>query len=149
MCANTVREQARQAFVARGQYGRRPERRPLTLQPVWIRSDRDQMIGYRINKKHPLISDFRKKVGQLDGGFDVVLRLLEESIPVQKIWLDAADSEQNNLNPYDGITDELKSDLNKTYRVLLATMTSTQAKETLKVIEPFNRFENLIDELID
>jgi hypothetical protein len=149
ICATTVRDQARQAFVARGQYGRRPERRPLNLEPVWVRSDRDQMIGYRISKNHPLISDFRKKLGQLVGGFDVILRLLQESIPVQKIWLDAADSEQNNLNPYDGLTDELKNDLNKTYKILLATMSSTQAKETLKVIEPFNRFEKLIDELID
>lgn len=149
ICANSVREEARLAFVARGQYGRRPERRPLNLEPVWIRSDRDQMIGYRINKKHPLISDFRKKIGQLGSSFDSVLRLLQESIPVQKIWLDAADSEQNNLNPYDGLTDELRSDLNKTYQILLRTMTSVKAKETLKVIEPFNRFENLIDELID
>jgi plasmid maintenance system killer protein len=77
------------------------------------------------------------------------LRLLQESIPVQRIWLDAADSEQNNLNPYDGITADLKSDLNKTYRVLLDTMSSAKAKDTLRVIEPFNRFENLIDELID
>jgi hypothetical protein len=148
-CATTVRDEARKAFVARGQYGRRPERRPLTLEPVWIRSDRDQMIGYRINKNHPLISDFRKKIGQLEEGFDVVLRLLQESIPVQRIWLDAADSEQNNLNPYDGITNELRNDLNKTYRVLLASMSSTKAKETLKVIEPFNRFEKLIDDLIE
>jgi hypothetical protein len=107
------------------------------------------MIGYRVNKKHPLISDFRKKIGLLEDSFDVILRLLQESIPVQKIWLDAADSEQNNLNPYDGITSELKNDLNKTYRILLTTMSSSRAKETLKVIEPFNRFENLIDELID
>jgi hypothetical protein len=149
ICASTVRDEARQAFVARGKYGRRPERRALTLEPVWIRSDRDQMIGYRVNKKHPLISDFRKKIGLLEDSFDVILRLLQESIPVQKIWLDAADSEQNNLNPYDGITSELKNDLNKTYRILLTTMSSSRAKETLKVIEPFNRFENLIDELID
>jgi hypothetical protein len=149
ICATTVRDEARQTFVARGKYGRRPERRPLSLEPVWIRSDRDQMIGYRVSKSHPLIADFKKKLGPLSEDFEVILRLLQESIPVQRIWLDAADSEQNNLNPYDGITSDLKSDLNKTYRVLLHTMSSAKAKDTLRVIEPFNRFENLIDELID
>jgi hypothetical protein len=149
ICATTVRDEARQTFVARGKYGRRPEKRPLSLEPVWIRSDRDQMIGYRVSKTHPLIADFKKKLGPLSEDFEVVLRLLQESIPVQRIWLDAADSEQNNLNPYDGITSDLKSDLNKTYKVLLNTMSSAKAKDTLRVIEPFNRFENLIDELID
>ena len=149
ICATTVRDEARQTFVARGKYGRRPEKRPLSLEPVWIRSDRDQMIGYRVSKSHPLIADFKKKLGPLSEDFEVILRLLQESIPVQRIWLDAADSEQNNLNPYDGITADLKSDLNKTYRVLLNTMSSAKAKDTLRVIEPFNRFENLIDELID
>ncbi len=144
--AERVREDAKKSFIFRGKYGPRPSAASLIVQPVWESSMRNDFLIYKINKKHPLVEGFRKKIGGLKSDFDSVVRLIEESVPVQKIWIDSAETDQNHAIPYEGRHDELISDLRATYKFLLTTMSREKAIETLKVIEPFNRYIDLIEE---
>ena len=146
--AERVRDDAKKSFVFRGRYGARPTAPTLIMQPTWESDSRNNVLVYKINKKHPLIEGFRSKTGALKSDFDAVIRLIEESVPVQKIWIDAAETDQNHAIPYEGRHDELVFDIKATFKFLLDTMSREKAIETLKVIEPFNRHVDLIEETV-
>lgn len=148
LLAERVREDAKKSFIYRGKYGPRPSSPSLILQPTWESDTRDNVLIYRINKKHPLIEGFRSKTGSMKSDFDAVIRLIEESVPVQKIWIDAAETDQNHAIPYEGRDEELISDLKATFKFLLLSMSRDKAIETLKVIEPFNRHIELIEDAV-
>jgi hypothetical protein len=90
----------------------------------------------------------REKLGGLTSDFDSVIRMIEESVPIQKIWIDAAESDQNHAIPYEGLDAELKADIKKMYKFLISKMDSKKAIDLIKVSEPFNRYPELIDEIV-
>lgn len=147
--AEKVREDAKKAFVYRGKYGSRPAGPLAVTQPAWEQTTRNGVIVYRINRNHPLVMGTRKKLGALSVDFDAALRVLEESVPVQKIWLDTAESDQNHAIPYEDLDGELISDIQQTYKFLLNSMSRQSAIDLLRVTEPFNRYQDIIETAID
>lgn len=149
MLAEKVREDAKKSFIYRGKYGPRPTSQTYTSVSAWEQVTRNGVLAYRVNKKHPLFQGLRERLGGLTADFDSVVRMIEESVPVQKIWIDTAESDQNHAIPYEGLNDELKSDIKKMYKYLVAKMDSQKAIELIKSSEPFNRYPELIDEIVE
>ena len=149
MLAEKVREDAKKSFIYRGKYGPRPTSQVYTSVPAWEQAIRSGVLTYRVNKKHPLFKGLREKLGSLAADFDSVVRMIEESVPVQKIWIDTAESDQNHAIPYEGLSDELKSDIKKMYKYLVAKMDSQKAIDLIKSSEPFNRYPELIEEVVE
>jgi hypothetical protein len=149
MLAEKVREDAKKSFIYRGKYGPRPTAPTHISIPAWEQASRNGVLTYRINKKHPLYLGLREKLGGLTSDFDSTIRMIEESVPIQKIWIDAAESDQNHAIPYEGLDDELKSDIKKMYKFLVTKMDSKRAVELIKASDPFNRYPDLVDEIVD
>jgi hypothetical protein len=147
MLAEKVREDAIKSFKYRGKYGSRPVAPSYISIPAWETVTRNGVLTYRINKKHPLYLGVREKLGALTSDFDSTIRMIEESVPIQKIWIDAAESDQNHAIPYEGLDEELKSDIKKMYKFLISKMDSVKAVELLKASDPFNRYPELVDEI--
>ena len=84
-----------------------------------------------------------------------MLRVLEETIPVQRIWLEAAESGEHAKGSFTGEPDEaVISVLNVLYRNLVTRkgMSPQMAKMTLLRTEPFDLHPDLVNglpELID
>ena len=63
---------------------------------MWKRSESGGKVSYRLNLKHPLIEDFTKKIGPLNDELKLVIRLIEECIPIEQIWFDKNDENTSN-----------------------------------------------------
>jgi hypothetical protein len=83
------------------------------------------------------------------GEIEALLRLLEETVPVEQIWLDTAEQTNDRSIPYDGVElTLLRNDLRKVFEALKTSgVDEATARQRLRSIEPFNRYQELIKEL--
>ena len=78
-----------------------------------------------------------------------LLRIIEESIPTPTIFIKQSSEENLQKEPFSDMDISLiKEMLCRMYDNLIASgQVSEQAKAILKTIEPFNNYEDLIEEL--
>ncbi|MDX2426333.1 MAG: ATP-binding protein [Cycloclasticus sp.] len=102
--AEKVRKEARNIFSHRGQYG---SKQKLTeMSRLWVSGIRSGSQIYRINRDNKLVSDLLNRAGNLKTEIEVFFRLLEETVPVQKIWLDMAEHSERSNEPMGGLTEK-------------------------------------------
>ena len=73
---------------------------------TWLRERRsDGSVRYQINRTHPLAASL---LADSDSGppFRALARLLEETVPVQQIWIDTAEREAEAPAPFQGVRDD-------------------------------------------
>lgn len=108
--AQTIRSNARQVFAHRGKYGKRTKKEEL--QRPWKVVRRSGMIRYRIDRKHPLLSGLTATLPPTERkDLERVLRVIEETVPIEQIWLDSAENPDRNTRPFVGTTSRQLSDL--------------------------------------
>ena len=78
-----------------------------------------------------------------------MLRFLEETVPVQKIWLDAAEKNHGNAIPYEGVEEAiLLADMKRVWEMLIESGVSVdEARMRIGSMEPFNRYPEEIAQL--
>jgi len=101
--ADEVRKVARSVFSHRGQYGDR--RRTEDISRLWMTATRDGSQIYRIDRNHILIRQLLKHSDALKSEIEATLRLLEETVPVQQIWLDMAEHSERSNEPMGGLSE--------------------------------------------
>jgi len=143
-----VRATARSVFAHRGKYGKRTAIVTPTERP-WLSTVRENRRVYAINRDHPavqaVVRAFPDNALQLMG----LLRLLEETVPVEQIWLDTAEQSRDHAAPYAGVEFSIiKADMRRVVEFLVKTGINRQtAIERLRSVEPFDRYPKLINEL--
>lgn len=101
MRAKRIRSDARAVFAHRGSYGRRTSRRELSRPWKAIRGE--GTVTYRIDRDHPVIAALLASVsGLARTELNAALRILEETVPVEQIWLDRAESIDTPGRPFHG-----------------------------------------------
>jgi hypothetical protein len=81
-----------------------------------------------------------------------MLRVIEETIPVQRIWLDTSEARETPRTGFSGEpTEELSEVLAIVYRNLLSRkgMSPDAARRQLLRTEPFNNYSDLVEALPD
>jgi hypothetical protein len=148
--ADSVRSDARQVFAHRGEYGTRASGPEVILDRPWTAISRKGRIVYQINRKHPLVAQSLKRLGVLAEHVDPMIRLIEETVPVQKIWLDTAESPDEHAVPYEGYDDKtILADIKIACDFLAQSLTSKGALRTyLLATEPFKRYPELIEQVL-
>ncbi len=146
--AAKIRSEARKVFVHRGQYGPRPGA-ALELERPWVSRLRNGNRLYSINREHPLVAGVFQRCESARADIETLLRFLEETVPVQQIWLDTAEQVQDQAVPYDGIDyTVLRADMRRIFDMLVSTGTNLEtARQRIRTMEPFNRYPDLIREL--
>jgi len=146
----TARKRSKDIFFHRGEVGPRPigGSAPPFLRP-WQSVRRGYSNTYSINREHPLISGVLRKLGPLSEDVEAMLRVLEETVPVERIWLDVAEDPAGYAVPYEGLDPALVwRDLRKTLDILqTGGYSRLNAIQYLERIEPFNRYPELITRL--
>jgi hypothetical protein len=96
-----------------------------------------------------MVSGVIERSAQTAPEVEALLRVLEETVPVQQIWLDTAEQTHDHALPYDGVDYQvLRADMRRVFEVLTKSGINAQtAKERMRSIEPFNRYPNVIKEL--
>ena len=103
--AQTVRQDARAVFAHRGKYRRRKTREEYDR--PWKAGRKSGARVYRIDRDHPVISALRQSIGpEASTDLEVVFRIIEETVPVEQIWLDAAEKPDETSGPFHGSTNK-------------------------------------------
>jgi hypothetical protein len=146
--AGYVRQQARRVLAHRGAYGRHAPTREL--QRAWTPVEKPDGICYQISREHPAISRVLTLAGEHRDAVEDMLRLIEETVPVQRIWLDAAERDEAHREAFQGV---LEADVERVLRALYRNMvqdlrlTPDEARERLLKTEPFQNFPHLVEAL--
>jgi len=97
--ADRVRREAREVFAHRGcNPSRRQRREPYSR--IWYPKTVAGEQCYRLDRAHPLLRQVQAKVPRDTEDFELLMRLIEETIPVQQIWLDSAEKSELVARPF-------------------------------------------------
>jgi hypothetical protein len=146
--AEKVRAQARGVFAHRGNYG--PNQAQPDLERVWKSKDGKGGVLYRVDRDHPSVQAVFEAAGANGNAVESLLRVIEETVPVQRIWLDTVEKgEVQQPSLPKAPEDEVLIVMLPVYRHLMmkAGLTSDRAKAKLLLIEPFNSYPELIRNL--
>ncbi len=113
---------------------------------VWNKSVTKGKIHYEVNREHPLLRDALGAESIDPRQFRRILRLIEEYVPVQQIWLDMAGGDESQREPFEASPDqEIEEMIRALYTALVGSgMSHVQAVERLGAAEIIgNRFEML------
>ena len=101
--AQTVRQEAREVYAHRGTYG--PRARRHELQRPWKVVRSQGTVRYRIDRTHPTVEALLASIPEESRKqLEAALRIIEETVPVERIWLDTADQQNATNRPFRGRT---------------------------------------------
>jgi len=146
--AEVTRERARRVFAHRGQVIHAGKAEPITA--AWRAEHFKGGMRYRIDESHPAVRSVLDEAGALGPAVRAMLRVIEETIPVQRIWLDTTEATET---PRTGFAGEPPSEVLSVLSVLFRNLVvrkgiePERAKEQLKRTDPFQAYPELVDAL--
>ncbi|MDE2822624.1 MAG: ATP-binding protein [Chloroflexota bacterium] len=103
--AQTVRQDARAVFAHRGKYRQRPTREEYAR--PWKARRKAGATVYRIDRNHPVVSALLQSVPpEASRNLEAAFRIIEETVPVDQIWLDATETPDQTPQPFHGSTNK-------------------------------------------
>ena len=121
------------------------------FQTLWSEKKKDDKWYFVVNREHSMIKSVKLMAqDNPDRAIEVLLKFIEESIPTKTIYAREAKDEDTQKQPYSDIDISIvKSMMEQIYQNQLADgLTPEQARSSLKQMEPFNDYENLIEDLV-
>ena len=100
--AREIRERAKQVYAHRG--GRTANRQPAGSNHTspWITRRKAEVFSYRIDRKQPIVSSLIQNLpDEHHEHLEVLLSLIEETVPVQRIWIDTAENHDGVAEPFE------------------------------------------------
>ncbi len=153
--AEDARERARKVFAFRG----KSSSSGLTREPVsqlWETVKARSGMRYRISQEHPAVNAVLAAAeaagGTLRSDVLTMLRVVEETIPVQRIWLDTA---ENKETPRTGFGGEAPAEIRSVAQTLFTSMVKRKgmspdlARARLLRTEPFDQHPELVATLTE
>jgi hypothetical protein len=148
LLAENTREKARRVFAYRGTPT--PAKGNIPIEQAW-RVDRVKAgIRYRIDDAHPSVAAVLQSAGTLAPLIKSMLRVIEETVPVQRIWLDTA---ENKETPRTGFEGEPNSAVVEVASVLFNDLIERkglsieEARKSMARTEPFQKYPSLVANL--
>ena len=124
----------------------------LVVEQAWRVEKLKSGIRYRIDEKHPVVAATLDNCGPHIELVKAMLRVIEETVPVQRIWLDTAESKEIPLTGFSGEPPEaIKEVLQIIYADMVGRkgMSSEMAKRALLSTEPFQNYPSLVNSIPD
>ena len=143
--AEDTRGRARKVFAFRGSPVQRVGGAPV--EQAWRVEHARTGVRYRIDEKHPAIAAALDAAAEQAPLVRAMLRVIEETVPVQRIWLDTA---ENKDTPHTGFAGEPPEAVLEVLRVLYEDMVGRRgmnpeaARESLLRTEPFQNYPDLV-----
>jgi len=148
--ASETRQRARQVFAHRGHMSAVSGPRSSALADAWQVRRSTLGTSYRISREHDLVASVLSRAGPLKTDILALLRLIEETVPVQRIWLDTADDKDTPLTGFSGAPEkEVMETLTSMFEALVRFrgLSPDEARERLGRTPPFDRYPALITAL--
>lgn len=150
LLAEEARRRARRVFAHRGVTPR--TREGAEIKYAWVSEQSKAGIRYRIDTNHPAIKAVIDSAGQGAPALITAFKIIEESVPVQRIWLDTAEAKET---PRASSTGQASAQLVEVLRAVFDDMTIRRAMspeaamQALGTMDPFHNYPTLISALSD
>jgi len=129
--AEHCRAQAREVFVWRGMGPRSPAQ-GVSDEPLWLASTGPNGTNYRINRGHPALSAFSDALKSERKQFNALLTVIEQSVPVERIWLDISEAQGAPARMLDDEQlEQLTGSLTELAKLLPATLPADERVDLL------------------
>ena len=145
--AHETREIAKRVFAHRSHISPASGSRSNALIDVWQARHSPQGTSYRISRNHDLVASILKRAGPMKPDIISLLRLIEETVPVQRIWLDTTeDKEIPRTGFMDASENEIRDTLTSIFEALVKFrgLSQTEARERLGRTSPFDQYPDQI-----
>lgn len=148
LLAENTRERARRVFAYRGTPA--PARGNIPIEQAWRVERVKAGMRYRIEETHPSVAAVIERAGTLAPLIKSMLRVIEETVPVQRIWLDTA---ENKETPRTGFEGEPNAAVIEVARVLFDDLIERkglsldEARKSMLRTEPFQKYPALVAKL--
>jgi hypothetical protein len=147
--AEMTRSRAREVFAYRGAPGLAQARAPVVQ--AWRVERLKNDLRYRIDTAHPAVACVLERSAELRSEVLAMLSIIEETVPVQRIWLDTVENKDTPRTGFEGQpTDVAASVLQTVFEDMIGRrgMTPAAARMALLATEPFDRFPALVGQLV-
>ena len=148
--AEDTRTRARRVFAHRGQSVRFGDSSPVM--EAWRAERFNGGMRYQIDHEHPAVRAVLDEAGGLTSQIKAMLRVIEETIPVQRIWLDTTEARETPRTGFEGSASaEVKSVLEVMFRNMVTKkgLSAADARDRLLHTEPFHNYPDLVAALPD
>lgn len=148
--AEDTRARARRVFAHRGRAVHIGDNQPVTQ--AWRTERFNGGMRYRIDLAHPAVSSVLDEAGSLGPQIKTMMRILEETIPVQRIWLDTTEGRETPRTGFSAdVTAEVETILGAMFRNLVGRkgLAPELARDQLLHTEPFDNYPDLVAALPD
>lgn len=145
--AKSVRNAAEEVFRHRGKILRL--RAGREFHPLWLEKHKDSHWNYVINRNNPIINQLKEMAKSTpELAIETLLKLIESNVPTKTIFINEA-REEDNVSPNCAIDSDIIKSLGQQIlnRYIKDGCTISQAKDALKLIAPFNLYEDIIEAL--
>lgn len=145
--ATETRNTARRVFAHRGHVTPASGTRSNAVADAWQVRRSAKGTSYRIARDHDLVASILDRAGPLKPDILALLRLIEETVPVQRIWLDTAEDKETPRTGFTGAADnEVMETLSSMFEALVKFrgLSRTEARERLGRTPPFDRYLHLV-----
>ena len=148
LLAENTRERARRVFAYRGTPA--PAKGNVPIEQAWRVERVKAGMRYRIDEAHPSVSALLESAGALAPLVKSMLRVIEETVPVQRIWLDTADNKETPRTGFEGepnaavveVASVLFNDL-----IERKGLSVEEARKSMARTEPFQKYPALVAKL--
>jgi len=148
--AEDTRSRARRVFAHRGKLSAGLRGQPVLA--AWKTEHFSGGVRYRIDADHPAVRSVLEDAGNLLPQIKAMFRIIEETIPVQRIWIDTAENRETPRTDFSGESSvEVIRILEVMYRnlVLRKGVSPEHARKQLLGCEPFHKYPDLVAALPD
>jgi hypothetical protein len=146
--AEHTRANARKVFAFRGSVS--TSAGGIPIEQAWRVEHPKSGVRYKIDEKHIAVSAVLDSAGILLPLVKAMLRVIEETVPVQRIWLDTVENKETPRTGFSGEPSEAIVEVLQalyTDMVVRKGLSSESAKKTLLTTEPFQSYPTLIASL--
>ena len=143
--AENTRDRARKVFAFRG--SPMQVRGGTPIEQAWRVEHTKVGARYRIDEKHPAVAAALDAAGEQASLVRAMLRVVEETVPVQRIWLDTAENKDTPRTGFAGEPPEAVAEVLTTLfkdMVERRGMSPELARKTLSTTEPFQNYPDIV-----
>ena len=109
-------------------------------------------MRYRIDRSHPAVASVMETAGTLKQRIEAMIRTVEATVPVQRIWLDTTEGRETPRTGFGGTApEEARTVAEVLFRDLIRRqgLTPDMARERLLHTDPFHHYPDLVAKLPD
>lgn len=126
------------------------QRAGVSFQPLWLEKKKDDMWSFVVNRENAIVQTVKDMARtNPEQAIETLLKYIEEAIPTSSIFIKEVEEGSTPREPFSGMNEDIIRPMMTTIfkNKIAEGLTVEQAKKYISGVDPFNRYEALIETL--